>query len=165
MKKYPFLCVFLLLAVNLVVIAQVPKDSPLYRQLKIQDSIFFERSFNQCDFSYLENAIDSGLRFYHDRSGVQNREQFLENTRKYICGDAIRKPIRKADENSLEVFPLYNNNILYGVVQTGNHRFYIREKNKPDVLTGKAKFIHLYLLVNDQWILKEVISFEHQSPG
>ncbi len=165
MKKYSFLIIIMILTCYGQAVAQVPKDSPLFRQLKMQDSIFFERGFNQCDLGYLEAAIDSALRFYHDKSGVQNKAQFLENTRKYLCGDLTRKPIRNVDESSLDVFPLHNNNILYGVVQTGTHQFFIREKNKPDVLIGKAKFIHLYVLINDKWILKEVISFEHQSPG
>ena len=143
--------------------AQVPKDSDLFRKLKYHDSVFFERSFNRCDINYLQNAIDKDLTFYHDKSGIQNRERFLANTKQYLCGDTLRKPIRKVEEASLEVFPMYNNDVLYGAVQTGIHRFYIREKNKADVLTGKAKFIHLYLLVNEQWILKEVISFDHRS--
>lgn len=124
MKKYSFLIIIMILTCYGQAVAQVPKDSPLFRQLKIQDSIFFERGFNQCDPGYLEAAIDSGLRFYHDKSGVQNKDQFLENTRKYLCGDTERKPIRKVDVNSLEVFALYNNDKLYGVVQTGTHFFY-----------------------------------------
>lgn len=163
MKKQPIVYLVMLLFTYTNADSQVARDSELFRRLKTQDSIFFERVFNRCDMSYLEKAIAPDLRFYHDKSGIQNREIFIENTRKYICGDTLHKPIRKVEEQSLEVFPMYNNNELYGVVQTGVHHFYIREKNKPDVLTGSAKFIHLYLLVNDKWILKEVISFDHQS--
>jgi hypothetical protein len=162
-KYFSIFTIVLILTVTNSLTAQVSRNSELFRQLKIQDSIFFERSFNLCDINYLENAIDTGLVFYHDKSGIQNRSIFLENTIKYICGDTIRKPIRKVDESSLEVYPMYNNNILYGAVQKGIHHFFIREKNKADVLTGSAKFIHLYLLKNNKWILKEVISFDHQS--
>lgn len=142
--------------------AQVAKDSDLYKQLKIQDSTFFERSFNQCDLDYLEKAIHEDLTFYHDKGGIQNKAEFLAMTKKNLCGDLNKKPIRKVDTQSLEVFPMYNNNVLYGVVQNGTHRFYLREKNKEDVFTGTAKFTHLYLLINNKWILKEVISFNHQ---
>lgn len=162
MRKYSIIILFLI-AIGNKLTGQMPKDSELFRQLKSQDSIFFERSFNRCDTNYLKNAIDIGLTFYHDKSGIQSRDNFLENTKKYICGDTVRKPIRKVDEQSLEVYPMYNDNVLYGAVQTGIHSFFIKEKNKADVLTGKAKFIHLYLLVNQKWILKEVISFDHQS--
>ena len=158
---YKIIIVVLILSASGKLNAQVPKDSDLFRTLKTQDSIFFDRAFNHCDINYLENAIDKDLTFYHDKSGIQNREVFLANTKKNICGDTLRKPIRKVDEQSLEVFPMYNNNILYGALQTGIHSFYRRERGKEDVFSGKAKFIHLYLLVNDKWILKEVISFDH----
>lgn len=141
--------------------AQVAKDSELFKQLRIQDSIFFERSFNQCDLNYLESAVHNDLTFYHDKGGVQNKNEFLASVKKNICGDNIKKPIRKVDVQSLEVFPMYNNSILYAALQTGVHSFYTREKNKEDVYGGKARFIHLYLLINNQWILKEVISYDH----
>jgi len=112
---------------------QVAKNSELFLALKKQDSIFFERSFNLCDFEYLNKAIHQDLIFYHDQSGIQNRAIFIANTKKYICGDTIKKPIRKVEEESLEVFPLYNDGILYGAIQGGIHDFYIREKNKADV--------------------------------
>lgn len=144
---------------------QVAKNSALFLTLKKQDSIFFERSFNLCDLQYVKNAVHKDLMFYHDRSGIQNRAIFLANTKKYICGDTIRKPIRKVEEESLEVFPMYNNAILYGAIQTGIHDFYIREKNKPDVHTSRAKFTHLYLFENGKWLLKEVFSFDHNDPS
>ena len=142
---------------------QVPKDSELFLALKKQDSIFFERGFNLCDIKYLETAIHPDLMFYHDKSGIQNREKFLENTKKYLCADPNKKPIRKVEAQTLEVFALYDNNVLYGAIQSGVHDFYIREPNKEDVLTGKAKFTHLYLLLDGKWILREVFSFEHQA--
>ena len=144
--------------------AQVSKDSELFRTLKTQDSLFFERSFNQCDTNYLKGAVHADLVFYHDQGGIQNREVFLERVKQNLCSDPKNKPIRKVDVQSLEVFPMYDKNILYGVIQTGNHNFYRREPGKQDVHTSKAKFIHLYLLVNGKWLLKEVLSFDHQDP-
>jgi peptidoglycan hydrolase CwlO-like protein len=74
----------------------------------------------------------------------------------------INAKIRKVIEESLEVYPMYNEGVIYGAVQTGIHDFYIRESNKADIKTSTAKFIHLYLLVNGNWLLKEVISFDHK---
>ena len=144
---------------------QVAKNSEIFLTLKKQDSIFFERSFNLCDLEYLKTAVDKDLMFYHDQSGIQNRNIFIENTKKYICGDTTRKPIRKVEEESLEVFPMYNNGVLYGAIQSGIHDFYIREKDKVDVHTSRAKFTHLYLLENGNWLLKEVLSFDHNQPS
>ncbi len=140
---------------------QVAKNSEIFLTLKKQDSIFFERSFNLCDLEYLNKAVHKDLIFYHDQSGIQNRDIFLANTKKYICGDTIKKPIRKVVEESLEVFPMYDNGVLYGAIQSGIHDFYIREKNKANVHTSRAKFTHLYLLENGNWLLKEVLSFDH----
>ena len=140
---------------------QVAKNSEIFLTLKKQDSIFFQRSFNLCDLEYLNKAVHKDLMFYHDKNGIQNRSVFLENTKKYICGDTIKKPIRKVVVESLEVFPMYDNGVLYGAIQSGIHDFYIREKNKADVHTSSAKFTHLYLLENGNWLLKEVLSFDH----
>lgn len=143
---------------------QEAKNSELHLILKMQDSIFFERAFNLCDFDYLNKTIHQDLVFYHDQSGIQNREVFIENTRKNICANQDQKPIRKVVEASLEVFPLYNNGQLYGAIQSGIHSFYIRKSNKPDVQTGRAKFTHVWLLENGNWLLREVLSFDHK-PG
>ena len=159
------------LAISLTILSisiakgQVAKNSELFLALKKQDSIFFERSFNLCDLEYLNKAIHKDLIFYHDQSGVQDRASFLANTKKYICSDTIKKPIRKVAEESLEVFPLYNNGKLYGVIQNGIHDFYIREKNKEDIHTSSAKFTSVYLLENGNWLLKEVLSFDHNAPS
>lgn len=153
---------FVLVTICGTLTAQEPKDSKLFVALMAHDSVFFERSFNRCNIAYLEGAVDNEMSFYHDQSGIQDREKFLDNVKKYLCGDTLNKPIRKVHAQSLEVYPMYNNNVLYGAVQTGVHSFYRRQPNKPDVQTGTAKFIHLYLLKNDEWILKEVISFDHK---
>jgi len=152
-----------LLTTSTCIFAQVSKDSELFLALKKHDSIFFAKSFNQCDIAFLEKAIHPDLVFYHDQGGIQNKKTFLENVKKNICGNGPQKPIRKVKPESLEVYPLYSEGKLYGVVQTGIHDFYLREANKPDVFTSEAKFTHVYLLINNQWVLKEVLSFDHQS--
>lgn len=144
--------------------AQVAKDSELFQALKKQDSIFFEKCFNQCDLEYLSTAIHKDLLFFHDQGGIQSRNDFLQNVKNNICSNPNQKPIRKVEENSLEVFPLYNNGQLYGAIQNGIHDFYIREANKPDKHTSRAKFTHVWLLDNGNWLLKEVLSYDHHDP-
>lgn len=144
--------------------AQVKDNSELFRTLKKQDSLFFERSFNRCDLNYLENHITEDLEFYHDKGGYQDRESFLKNTRQNICSGAAIKPIRKVDVNSLQVFPLYNNGILYAAIQKGVHHFFLREKEKEDVPSGTARFTHVWKLDNGDWKLAEVLSYDHSNP-
>jgi hypothetical protein len=74
---------------------------------------FFERGFNNCDIAYLEKSVGDNLKFYHDKGGFQDKKLFLERTQQNICGNPNQKPIRKVIENSLEVFPLYNNGEIW----------------------------------------------------
>lgn len=159
------LTLFVVFASTVMLHAQLPRTSPLFRELKTQDSTFFERSFNLCDSNYLKTAIHPDLIFFHDQGGIQNREQFLEAVRNNICGNPNFKPIRKVDSQSLQVYPLYNNGTLYGALQQGTHYFYIREPGKNDRLTNIAKFTHVWLLDNGKWLLKEVLSYDHQEPA
>ena len=105
---------------------------------------------------YLNKAIHKDLLFFHDQRGIQTKAGFLDNTKNNICANPNQKPIRKVEENSLDVFPLYNDGKLYGAIQSGIHNFYIRERNKEDIHTSRAKFTHVWLLENGKWLLKEV---------
>ena len=162
-KQIFFTATFLAISI-FSAIAQIDRNLALFIDLKKQDSIFFERSFNLCDLEYLNKAVHKDLIFFHDQGGIQNRNDFVENTKKNICSNPNQKPIRKLEENSLQVFPLYNNGKLYGAIQSGIHNFYIREPNKEDVHTSRAKFTHVWLLENGDWLLKEVLSYDHNDP-
>lgn len=142
--------------------AQIHKKYALFLELKKQDSLFFERGFNQCDLVYLENAVDDQLKFYHDNGGFQDKKIFMDRTKQNICSNPNQKPIRKVIESSLEVFPLYNDGVLYGAIQSGDHQFYIREKNREDVLGGRATFTSVWLKKNDSWLLSDVLSYDHK---
>lgn len=144
---------------------QVDTSSALYINIKKQDSIFFERGFNRCDMDYLERTISQDLKFYHDQSGFQDRKIFFENMKKYICGTPDKKPIRKPKQGSFVVFPLYNNGVLYGAIQHGIHNFYRRVAGKEDVWTATAKFTSVWVLEKDNWMLSEVLSYDHQEPS
>jgi CubicO group peptidase (beta-lactamase class C family) len=145
--------------------AQIDKNSPLFLELKKQDSLFFERGFNNCDLAYLERSVDENLKFYHDNGGFQDKKLFLERTKQNICSNPNQKPIRKVIENSLEVFPLYNNGELYGAIQSGEHQFFIREKNKEDVLGGQAKFTTVWTKKDSNWTMSDILSYDHGDPG
>lgn len=145
--------------------AQIDKKSELFLELKRQDSIFFERGFNNCDMAYLEKSMDDNLKFYHDKGGFQNKKLFLERTKENICSNPLKKPIRKVVPESLEVFPLYDDGNLYGAIQTGEHQFYIREPDKKDVLGGRAKFTTVWTKKDGNWVISDVLSYDHGEPN
>jgi len=62
----------------------------------------------------------------------------------------------------MEVFPLYDEDELYGAIQKGNHQFYKVEDKRPTELMINAKFNHLWILENKDWKLRRVYSFDHQ---
>ncbi|MFY1047789.1 serine hydrolase [Chryseobacterium sp. GP-SGM7] len=165
MTKKLNLIIFILIFFFGNIHAQIEKKSPLFLELKKEDSIFFERGFNNCDMAFLEKKMDDNLKFYHDTGGFQDKKLFIERTKQNICSNPNQKPIRKVIESSLEVFPLYNNGVLYGAIQTGEHQFYIREKNKQDVLGGHAKFTTVWTKKDGKWMMSDVLSYDHGDPN
>lgn len=153
----------LLLGLSYSISGQVSNDSELFLALKKQDSLLFERGFNQCDIEYLKTIISDDLKFYHDQSGIQDSKGFFESIRKNICSNPKVKPIRKLKRNSLVVYPLYNNGVLYGAIQKGNHDFYLREEGKADRWTSIAKFTHVWILNEGVWQIDQVLSYDHNS--
>lgn len=145
--------------------AQVGAESDLYKELKSRDSLLFDLGFNQCKIDEFEHFISQDLEFYHDQGGLTtNKEDFLNAVKNNICSNPDKKPIRELIKGSLEVYPLYENGKLYGAIQKGIHDFYIKEPNKELYKTSSAKFTHVWILENNDWILKRVLSYDHKSP-
>ena len=102
-----------------------------------------------------ENLMSDDLEFYHDKSGITNSiSEFINVMETGICNPSNTfKARRELIKGSLEVYPLYNNGVLYGAVQTGEHRFFEKNMNqpeKPEKAGSTAKFIHLWILGDNQ---------------
>lgn len=111
----------------------------------------------------LENLLTADLEFYHDKGGFQDKSLFMKAMKENICNNPERKPIRKLAANTLEVFPLYNNGVLYGALQKGKHEFYIKEPNKELYQTGDALFTILWIKENEDWKAKRIYSYHHEA--
>ncbi|MFV8224549.1 nuclear transport factor 2 family protein [Christiangramia aquimixticola] len=136
--------------------AQVNRESELFQQLKSRDSLLFERGFNRCEIDKIEDFISEDLEFFHDQGGLTtNKTDFLNALKSNICSNPDAKPIRKLNDSSLEVYPLFTNGKLYGAIQKGEHEFYIQENGKSLHRTSIAKFTHIWILQEKEWILKE----------
>lgn len=139
--------------------AQVEKSSEIFKIIAAKDSILFERTFNKCEVEKLDSIIAENFEFYHDVVGIQNKEEFVNAVKNNICKNPGNMK-RNLVSGSLEVFPLQNNGTLYGAIQTGKHTF--QEKQLGVFTTvGIANFTHLWLLENNQWKLKRVLSYNH----
>lgn len=162
MKKYFLSGLFSMTAA--IVFGQINRSTELYRTLKQNDSLLFNASFNTCDIPELEKLVSDDFEFYHDKGGpMGSKAEFIEKTKSGLCKLSY-KARRELVEESLEVFPLYKDGVLYGAVQTGRHNFYAKEKDKPEYLTSTAIFTHVWLLENGSWKLKRVLSYDHQDP-
>jgi hypothetical protein len=62
------------------------------------------------------------------------------------------------------VYPLYNQGVIYGAIQNGDHEFWIKKSNKELYQTGSAKFSTTWLLVDGEWKMKNVLSYDHNEP-
>jgi hypothetical protein len=152
----------LLLLASSPLFSQVETSSVLFKTLKTQDSLLFEVGFNTCDISQFENLVSDDFEFYHDKSGITaTKADFIASIRDGLC-KMDYKARRELVENSLEVYPLENNGVLYGAIQTGSHRFYEVKDVKPDQLTSVAKFTHVWLLEDGRWKLSRGLSYDHQ---
>lgn len=146
------------------ILSQEAADSELFKTLKRNDSLLFDAGFNNCDIAAFEHLIAEDLEFYHDQGGLTtNKKDFLTNVRNNICSSPSKKPIRKLDLESLQVYPLYHNGKLYGAIQKGSHDFFIKEPGKELYQTSTALFTHVWLLKDGDWTLKRVLSFDHRN--
>jgi hypothetical protein len=140
-----------------------PVNQKLFTLLKEKDSLLFDRGYNHCDSIALEQLTSEDFEFYHDQGGITNGKQAFLESMKGLCNLSY-KPRRELVTGSLEAFPLYQNGELYGAVQTGEHRFYALEKDKPEYLTSTAKFTILWIKETEAWKMKRVLSYDHQTP-
>lgn len=152
-----FLCCFGMVS------GQVEINSELYKTLKTNDSLLFDVGFNTCELGAFENLLAEDLEFYHDKGGImESKKAFVESFKNGICGSPNFKSRRELVAGSLEVYPLFNNGILYGALQQGVHRFFESVNGQPESQGSTAKFTHLWLKEESGWLLKRVLSYDHQ---
>ncbi len=164
LKKSILAAILCLLIYQLPAQAQEHQDSPLYTAIKTRDSLLFDRAFNNCDIAVLDTLLSDDFEFYHDKGGItKTKADFITSIKNNICGISYR-PRRELVQGSLEVYPLTQNGELYGAIQIGVHRFYAIEKDKPEYLTGHAKFTHVWILEQGHWKFLRGLSYDHQ-PG
>ncbi len=143
--------------------AQVDQNSALFKTLKAKDSILFKIGFNKCKVDKSAELMFDDLEFYHDKSGITNsKEEFVKTMKNGICrANNPEKVYRFLVDESLEVFPMYNNGELYGALQNGKHFFSTDENMTFEKSDNYALFSHLWIIDDDEWKLKRVMSYNH----
>jgi hypothetical protein len=150
--------------VNAQALSHVSKD--LSTELLYRDSVVFANVYT-CNTAKNETFFTEDIEFYHDKGGVTTtRKTLVEQLRNNFCGEGRTRLRRELIKGSMQVYPINN----YGAVQLGDHRFYVTENARvPDgqgreVLSGVAKFIHVWKYENGEWRISRVFSFDHNAP-
>lgn len=156
MKKY---LVTLIVFFGIFAFAQVDRASDLYKTILSKDSLLFDVGFNTCDVKQYEILLADDFKFYHDKGGISDKKKFIFDFKNGLCRNSEPYSKRVLDKKSIEIFPLYNNNVLYGAIQNGRHLFY--EKNSEG--SGIAKFSNVWVVENNVWKLSSSLSFDHQA--
>ena len=148
--------------VAMTALGQQAPTSDLYRIIREKDSLLFSVGFNRCDLDMVHGLLGADLEFYHDQSGESGpRAEFIDRMRHGLCAQAY-KAERVLDQGSLMVFPLMDQDSLYGAVQMGIHHFYAIEKSGIKHLTSTARFTHLWIAEAGEWKLTRALSFDHK---
>lgn len=161
MKKK--LIVFCLFLSTYSTVAQLDKNSDLYKTILSKDSLLFNIGFNTCNMAQFENLLSEKFEFFHDKDGISDKKKFLNDLKSGLCGDpANYQARRELLPESTEIYALYNKEMLYGAIQVGVHQFFEKQVNKPEKFGSSAKFTHVWLLENGKWKLTKSLSFEHK---
>ncbi|HEX7916395.1 DUF4440 domain-containing protein [Rudaea sp.] len=118
----------------------------------------FWKTYNTCDLATAGDYLTVDIEFYHDKGGLtKSRAELVDSIKKNICGNPDQRVRREAVAGSVQFYPMAGNRALL----IGDHRFYITEPDKPEYLTGQAKFDDLWEYVDGRWRMSRVFSYSH----
>jgi Domain of unknown function (DUF4440) len=148
-------------AANRLTPGAAPAPPELVATLAEKDRQLFEAVFG-CKLEQLALLIADDFEFVHDKygltadSGAKFMQAMRDNCKAQETGQNFRAR-RELAEGSMTVHMLNN----YGAMQMGEHRFYALQPGQPDRLTESGKFINIWRLINGEWKLARVISYDH----
>lgn len=121
----------------------------------------FWQAYNTCDTAAFRQFFTEDVEFYHDKGGpTLGVEPLTASMKSNLCAEGPRLR-REAVDGTVHAFPLRNQSVVYGAVLSGEHRFYVLERGKPERLDGQARFVNLWLLRDGAWRMARVLSYDH----
>lgn len=118
-------------------------------------------AYNKCDIARLNDLNAADIEFYHDKGGVTLGRAAFAGAMKGICDNRDQRLRRAAVDGTVQVFPMEADGKLYGVVISGEHRFYVSEKGAPEYPANRARFTHLVVKKDGTWQVARVLSYDH----
>lgn len=132
----------------------IPVSKELYTEIAHMDSILFD-AFNAQDMEKLAAVFSADLEFYHDKGGLTDYHQTMDNFESLFERNRHTGLKRVLIEGSMQVYPIKD----FGAVQLGKHRFCHVENGKDDC--GTFQFVHTWQKKDGQWKVTRIISFDH----
>lgn len=121
----------------------------------------FWTAYNACDTSAFRQFFTPDVEFYHDKGGMTvGADALVASLKSGVCGGGNRLR-REAVEGTVRVYLLRKQDEIYGAVVAGDHRFYVREPDKPERLDGQAKFTTVWLIKDAGWKMGRILSYDH----
>jgi len=120
----------------------------------------FWKEYNTCNAAGFEDFLTEDLEFYHDKGGLTNgRNNLITSVKNNLCNPNNPRVRREEVTGTVQVYPLNN----YGAILVGEHKFFVTEKGKKEMLAEIAKFTHVWQYKNNEWRMSRVLSYDHQS--
>jgi len=139
-------------------------------QQKLTATIFhldsaFWNAYNSCDTLHFKDFMSDDVEFYHDKGGITiGAKALIESLNKNICGNSDQRIRREAVAGTVKVYPMHDGDKIYGAIISGDHKFYITPKGKPEFQSGIASFTELWQLKNGVWNMTRILSYNHHEP-
>ncbi len=132
----------------------IPVSKQLYNEITHMDSVLFD-AFNAQDMEKLAAVFSDDLEFYHDKGGLTDFQQTMDNFKSLFERNQHTGLKRVLIEGSMQVYPIKD----FGAVQLGRHQFCHQENGKDDC--GTFQFVHTWQKKDGQWKVTRIISFDH----
>jgi len=124
------------------------------------DSLYFQAQ-NACNLEKYASYLSEDFEFFHDKGGFTASKDDEMKGMAIFCGkeQRSRQPLRRElIKGSLEVYPMDN----YGALEICKHVFYLQIKGGKEKLVGSGKMTALWKLIDNEWKLTRIISYDHQ---
>jgi len=112
-------------------------------------------AYNSCNVAKFASLFAEDLEFFHDLTGLTNRQQNVEALRQR-CAEKT-KYRRQLDEASVQVYLIPG----YGAMEFGSHSFFERGADGVEKLDAAVKFANVWKKQAGRWLLARVMSYGH----